>query len=1157
MAETAENGEAAGIEFRLLGAIAVTRDGTGLPLGGPRQRAVLALLLLDANRLVPADRLVETVWAGRPPPGARTTVQSYVFHLRRALEPGRVRGDGGHILITRDSGYVLAVDRAHLDAAVFEEQFHAGCAAAADGRPAEAAGQLRDALALWRGRALEDLADYPFTRPEATRLEELRVAALEARVDADLLLGRHRALIGELQSLVADYPLGERFHEQLILALYRSGRQADALAAYRRVRDQLAEELGIEPGEPLRRLHQCVLTQERSLDGHREHLPTQVSGSHTGEMTAGSDEPRQHPGASQLRTGSDGTARPRAWRHRTALAAAALPVVAAATVVIGLHQHGAQPPTLPGNSIGVIGGRGERVGSPLEAGQNPDGAAYGAGAVWVVSTTEGTVMRVTPARHAVVETIHVGLAPTAVTARGEDVWVANSGDGTVSRVNVRSNTVVQRVEVGNVPVAVGSGPSGVWVVNRGDDSVWRIDPASGTVTMRVPVGDAPGGVAAGPDAVWVTNTADDTVSRIDVTTGAVSAPTFVGAGPEGIAATPGAVWVTNTLDKSVSRIDNATGQVVATIPVGDGPRSVVARPDAVWVGEEYDGTLTRINPRSDRVVRRIAVGAAPRGLALIGSDVWVAVRARAAATHRGGTLTVVTRWIPEIDPTRAYDPSATSALLPVYDGLVRLRRTDGASGLVLVPDLATALPRPTDGGRTYTFRLRAGVRYSTGAPVRPADIRRGLERQFTAGGAAPTYYAGIVGGRACLVRPAGCDLSRGVVTDDVAATVTIHLAEPDPDFLYKLSLPIVVAVPSGVPMNVVDIDPLPATGPYQIAGTSPGGKLVLARNPYFHQWSYAAQPAGYPDIIEWRRVDDHGAQREAILSGHGDLVNLDSDGYTTRDVDRLALRYPAQLRTESSVGVRYAMLNTAIPPFDDPRARRALSYVVDRAKLARLVGPPNRAPLTCQIIPADFPGHQSYCPYTTGAHDGRWHGPDLPTARRLAAASHAEGKRVTVWTTADPAASRIGGELVTSLAELGYRPTLRPRPADEYFPAVFDPRRRVQVAVLFWGADYPSDSTFFVPVLTCGSRRSDSSGYNAAQYCSPAVDQLVSRALAMQSTDPATARRVWMLADHSVTNDAPWIPIANPRQSTLVSTRVGNYQAHPLFGPLLDEMWVR
>jgi DNA-binding SARP family transcriptional activator len=231
MAADAVAGETGFTEFGILGPLEVWRSGCAVPLGGPRQRAVLALLLLEANRVVSMDRLAEDVWDGRPPEGWATTLQTYVFHLRRALEPDRARGVAGGVLVTRDRGYLLRVDREHLDAAAFEDGFTAGRAALEAGRYAEAAQTLRQALGLWRSPVLADLADYAFTRPEAARLEELRLAALEARIDADLALGRHDALTAELR---------ERLHGHLMLALYRCGRQAEALAAYRRARGQRA-----------------------------------------------------------------------------------------------------------------------------------------------------------------------------------------------------------------------------------------------------------------------------------------------------------------------------------------------------------------------------------------------------------------------------------------------------------------------------------------------------------------------------------------------------------------------------------------------------------------------------------------------------------------------------------------------------------------------------------------------------------------------------------------------------------------------------------------------------------------------------------------------------------------------------------------------------
>ena len=473
------------VEFGILGPLEVCRSGCVLPLGGPRQRAVLALLLLEANRVVSMDRLAEEVWGGHPPEGWATTLQTYVFHLRRALEPDRARGVAGEVLVTRGPGYLLRVSREHLDAARFQDGFTAGRAALEAGRYTEAAGMLRQALELWRSGVLADLADYAFTRPEAARLEELRLAALEARIDADLALGRHDALTAELEQLAAEHPLRERLHGQLMLALYRCGRQAEALAAYRRARDLLAGELGIDPGEPLRRLHASVLAHDPALDwsdsrqepGRRSPCrgrpPSCLPGSGTPWPQAGCSQPHAGWGVAARRPAAGGWPGARGRRrcgHRRGGPA----VGGRASGPAG--QQGGPDRHQPG------GGSAQRssVGSPA-------GVAYGDGSVWAVDSTEGTLSRINPATHAVVEQIPVGSAPSAVAiTSGGNVWVTNSGDGTVSRISAAADRVVETIGVGNLPVAIASGPSGVWVANQGDDTVNRIDPATGTVTQKGP-----------------------------------------------------------------------------------------------------------------------------------------------------------------------------------------------------------------------------------------------------------------------------------------------------------------------------------------------------------------------------------------------------------------------------------------------------------------------------------------------------------------------------------------------------------------------------------------------------------------------------------------------------------------------------------------------
>jgi len=242
-------------EVRLLGPVQVLRAGREIRVGGPRPRAVLALLVLEAGRVVPAGRLAEEVWRGSPPPGAAKTLRSYVSRLRAVLNPDAT-------LAARGGGYVLSIEPGLVDAVRFERLAGAGQAALAGGEAAVAAARFRQALGLWRGPALADVCEVEALAREAARLEEARLAVVEGRIEADIGLGRHGEVIGELEGLVGEYPVRERLWRLLVLALYRAERQADALAAYRRARDLLAGELGLEPGEELRRLEQAVLRQE-------------------------------------------------------------------------------------------------------------------------------------------------------------------------------------------------------------------------------------------------------------------------------------------------------------------------------------------------------------------------------------------------------------------------------------------------------------------------------------------------------------------------------------------------------------------------------------------------------------------------------------------------------------------------------------------------------------------------------------------------------------------------------------------------------------------------------------------------------------------------------------------------------------------------------
>lgn len=425
-------------------------------------------------------------------------------------------------------------------------------------------------------------------------------------------------------------------------------------------------------------------------------------------------------------------------------------------------------------------------------------------------------------------------------------------------------------------------------------------------------------------------------------------------------------------------------------------------------------------------------GRSPQGIALIGDTAYVAVQG-SSSNHRGGTLNVAisnpvglyTVPLPKmLDPVVAY--SAWELLTLTSDGLLGFDRSGGAGGYDVVPDLAVSLPTVSNGGLTYTFQLRGGIHWSTGAEVQPADIRSGIERAMQESG--PDLGGAldaITGAKGCIASPKHCDLTRGIVITPGSSTIAFHLTQPDPDFLYQLALPTFDAVPTGTPLTARL--PLPATGPYRIAAyDAKRGVIRLVRNPRFRVWSAAAQPDGYPDaIVERYGYSGAGAVR-AVERGAAD-INADGPDQTWPPVvsAMLARRFSSRLYTEPGLVTLALWLNTRVAPFDDVRVRRALNYAVDRNRLVAINGGSVAALLSCQILQPGLAGYEPYCPYTVGPDArGTYTGPDLGKARRLVAASGTQGQRVTVWFYKLPIGRRNGEYFVSVLRSLGYRARL-------------------------------------------------------------------------------------------------------------------------------------
>jgi ABC-type transport system substrate-binding protein/streptogramin lyase len=827
------------------------------------------------------------------------------------------------------------------------------------------------------------------------------------------------------------------------------------------------------------------------------------------------------------------------------------------------HRTASSPAAVPDNSVAVLSPDGS-LHDPVTVEPGPTAMAYGAGAVWVVSSSDGRVIRVDPVAHRVTETIPVGRAPDGIAVTAGDVWVANGGDGTVSRINIAANQVVETTAVGNQPSAIAVGPSGVWVANSGEDSVQRINPVTGAVGPPIPVGGRPEAIAVDAPAVWVANGADGTVTKLDPTTGQpLQGPIGVGSGPASLRATGDAVWVANADDQSVNRLAARAGAVTARIGVGDGPDALAVTGHDLWVGNGYDGTISDVDTATNTLRHRYTIDAAPLAMAVVGSSVWVASGPLADPAHTGGTLTVASGILPGtgvgIDPSNEYLQSTTlRAERLVYDGLVSYHVTGGSAGLTVVPDLATAVPRPSDGGRTYAFTVRTGIRFSDGSPVRASDVRRGVLRSLTtsAFGSGPAGTVGIVGAEHCAPGKS-CDLSRGVVVNDATGSIVFHLYKPQPDFLFKLTYFGAATVP-GAPATT-STKPLPGTGPYRISSYVQGKTFVLTRNPYFRQWSFAAQPAGYPDTIRFLAIADGAAAIAAVRSGRADVLRLANtvpEPVSRTAIDQLRQQVPAQLHTENPFQLDWLYFNQRVPPFDDVRVRQAVNYAVDRRVVADIFGGASVAVATCQMVPAGFPGYAPYCPYSTGAPAAPYNGPDLARAQELVAASGTRGAAVTLVGRDAPVSNATNAYVVGVLRSLGYAATLRKLTTDAYFSEINGPPTDdwQMIQAPGWLADYPLTSDFYFNLFSCTG--SVAPGILTTRTCDPTLDSVAASAAAIEGSDPAAARATWARVDRAFTDEAHILPLVNELEETLVSARVGNYQSSPELGPLLSQLWV-
>jgi peptide/nickel transport system substrate-binding protein len=405
----------------------------------------------------------------------------------------------------------------------------------------------------------------------------------------------------------------------------------------------------------------------------------------------------------------------------------------------------------------------------------------------------------------------------------------------------------------------------------------------------------------------------------------------------------------------------------------------------------------------------------------------------ATTGHPGGTFTILANSAFGVaDPAQNYTLEEWQLLIDSHDGLVTFAKQGGLAGTQIVPDLATSIPTPTNGGKTYVFHIRKGIKFSNGQVLKPSDFVTTFERQFTVPG--PTsFYSGIVGASACSTK--GCDLSQGVIANNSAYTLTINLTAPDPELMDQLSLPFAMVVPSSTSLALTGNNVPPGTGPYMWKSYNPNTEAVLVRNPYFKVWSAPAQPAGYPnEIIEkyGLQVSDEVTQVE---NGQADEVfdgdQIPSDQLTTLN----SAQYANQVHVNTLTADWYMALNTSTPPFNNLQARQAINYAANRAAYVKIAGGSSLAVPACQILPPNFPSYKPYCPYTTGAQTV-WSAPDLTKAKQLVQASGTAGMKVVVDSTNDQVGTALAEQMVSDLNAIGYQASTQLLTASNQYPYV-------------------------------------------------------------------------------------------------------------------------
>jgi peptide/nickel transport system substrate-binding protein len=529
----------------------------------------------------------------------------------------------------------------------------------------------------------------------------------------------------------------------------------------------------------------------------------------------------------------------------------------------------------------------------------------------------------------------------------------------------------------------------------------------------------------------------------------------------------------------------------------------------------------------------------------------------AAASHRGGTLKLLYQgafgsWDPQID----YTLEGWQLKQATQDGLTAFKKVQGTAAYTVVPDLATAIPKPTAGGKTWVFHVRKGIKFSNGRVLKPSDILYTFQRIFKIHGpTASSFYGVLVGAAKCLKQAASCTLKGGVSASNAKSTVTFHLIRPDGEWLQKLGVPLASVVPTGTPEKDQGPKPVPSTGPYMMKSYDPNHMITLVRNPYFKQWSKDAAPDGYPDTITERFDLTGEAATTQVENGQADWYG--NSQIPSDRLNELATKYAAQLHINQLTAMWYVPMNVNIPPFNNLDARKAVNYGVDRAAAIRLFGGPNLAVPSCQILPAGFPGHEDYCPYTKNP-GAKWSAPDLAKAKQLVKASGTAGQKVAIVVSDDVLNKAVGTYLQSLLNQLGWKTSLKVLSNNIQFNYIQNTKNHVQISLTQWYQDYPGAADFLNVLFGCGSFHPGSdTSINIAGFCDKKIQADMTKAAATTAVNVTAGNKLWANVDKEVTDQSPAAILFNPKNVDFTSKRLGNFVFSGQYYFLVDQAWVQ